>query len=215
LEVAALAVACWLTPCSAQNNKVRWSKDYVYANGQILATVLPAGGSNAPQTAPVEGADAVPVVPAEAPATEGAGTPSRLDAESGAARPAPALPGRNAPAVRSTSNLYSRYADLVPGYRVTIHAVALRGSTVTITGRGFTGASVLRFANLARGELKELGLWRTGGTAPKIPLVVKGSREASFDLPPEAGPGTVCLQVLNPPYSERFTSPLYVLQIEQ
>jgi len=91
-------------------------------------------------------------------------------------------------------NVISNAVSVPIGALVTISSVRQVGSTVTVTGTGFSVMSVINFYN-ASGNLGGLG-----GAGPNIPLTVDSDRQFHFTVPAKAVTGPAFIEVLNPPF---------------
>jgi hypothetical protein len=97
-----------------------------------------------------------------------------------------------------TGNVQSNAVSAVIGSAVTIADVSVAGSTVTVTGTGFSTASVINLFNLQGAVVVNLG--GQNGTVPNIPLNVVSDTVLTFSVPAGAVSGPAFVQVLNPPY---------------
>ena len=97
-----------------------------------------------------------------------------------------------------TGNVQSNAVAAVLGAAVTISAVDVAGSTVTVTGTGFSVLSVINLFNLQGGLVVNLG--GLNGATPNIPLNVASDTQLSFSVPAGAVSGPAFVQVLNPPF---------------
>jgi hypothetical protein len=76
--------------------------------------------------------------------------------------------------------------------------VAVSGTTVTVTGTGFSVRSVINLYNLQAGSVVNLG--GLVGSAAKIPLTVVSDTRFTFTRPAGAAAGPAFVEVLNPPF---------------
>jgi hypothetical protein len=102
----------------------------------------------------------------------------------------------NAPYV---GNVVSNTVSVVLGARLAIHSVAQSGGIVTVSGAGFSAASVIALFNLQGGAVVNLGGFAPDGS-PRIPLTIVSPAELRFAVPAAAVDGPAYVQVLNPPF---------------
>jgi hypothetical protein len=76
--------------------------------------------------------------------------------------------------------------------------ISQAGSTITVTGTGFSSATVINLFNAQPGGVVNLGDLNPDGS-PKIPLTVPSSTQFSFAVPAGAVPGPAFIQAINPP----------------
>ena len=103
-----------------------------------------------------------------------------------------------------TGNVLSNAVSVPLGALLTISGVSQSGTTVTVTGTGFSTLSVINLFNTQNGGAVNLGGLGPNGQA-KIPLTVTSSTQFSFTVPAGAVSGPSYVQVLNPPFIP-FTS---------
>jgi hypothetical protein len=107
--------------------------------------------------------------------------------------------------VTNMGNFFASAAVSVPiGAPIAISEVSQAGSTVTVTGAGFSDLTVINFFNLQAGEVVNLGGLNASGTA-LIPINLISDTEISFSVPAGAVSGPAYVQALNPPFIP-FTS---------
>ena len=108
--------------------------------------------------------------------------------------------GPGAFVVTNIGNFLASAAVSVPiGAQISVSGIEQTGSTVTISGAGFSTFSVINFFNLQGGAVVNLGGLNSDGT-PKIPLTLVNARSLTFNLPAGAVAGAAYVQVLNPPF---------------
>lgn len=90
------------------------------------------------------------------------------------------------------------------GQTITLTSVTQTGSTITVTGTGFSPLTVINFFNLQPIGVVNLGGFGPRGTA-KIPLTLSSSDKFSFTKPAGSVPGPAYVQALSPPFVP-FTS---------
>lgn len=95
-------------------------------------------------------------------------------------------------------NVMSNAVSVALGARLTITAVTQSGPVVTVTGTGFSPASVLNLFNRQGSGVVNIG--GLGPAGPRIPLTVVSSTELRFTVPSGAQSGPAYVQVLNPPF---------------
>lgn len=86
------------------------------------------------------------------------------------------------------------------GARISVSGVTQSGSTVTVTGTGFSNLTVINLFNMQPGAVVNLGGLKPDGT-PKIPISLGNNGALAFTLSTAgavAGPAFV--QALNPPF---------------
>jgi hypothetical protein len=97
-----------------------------------------------------------------------------------------------------TGNVQSNAVAAVIGAPLTITSVSVAGTTVTVTGTGFSALSVINLFNLQGGAAVNLG-GLAGGTA-RVPLTLVSDTEFRFTRPAGAVAGPAFVEVLNPPF---------------
>ena len=90
------------------------------------------------------------------------------------------------------------------GQQITLTSVVQAGSTITVTGTGFSTLTVINFFNLQPKGVVNLGGLGAGGSA-NIPLSLVNSDKFTFSKPAGSVPGPAYVQALNPPFVP-FTS---------
>jgi len=115
---------------------------------------------------------------------------------------APTGPGSMVVSNAGKSHSYAARSDAVSvplGARINLLSISQSGSTITVTGSGFSTLTVINFFNLQPGGVADLGGLGAGG-APKIPLTIINSTTFTFTVPGGAVPGPAFVQALNPPF---------------
>jgi hypothetical protein len=116
---------------------------------------------------------------------------------SGAAAPAT---GPGAFEVVNLGNFYGSAGVSVPiGARVSVSAVTQSGSTVTISGTGFSSLTVINLFNFQASGVVNLGGLDSSGN-PNIALTLVNDTEMMFVLPADATAGPAYIQAINPPF---------------
>jgi hypothetical protein len=104
-----------------------------------------------------------------------------------------------------TGNVVSNAVSVPLGSRVTVSNVSQVGSTITVTGTGFSTMTVINLFNGQGVDFANLGgLSQTGN--PMIPLTLISDTQFSFQVPAGAMTGAAYVQVLNPPFIPFSTS---------
>jgi hypothetical protein len=85
------------------------------------------------------------------------------------------------------------------GEQIRLDGVHQSGSTITVTGAGFSVLSILSFFNLQPGGVVQLGGFDSGGQS-RIPFTLQSSHQFTFSVPAGAMSGPTYVQVLNPPF---------------
>lgn len=100
-----------------------------------------------------------------------------------------------------TGNVLSNAVSVPIGSMVTVDSVSQQGTTVTVTGTGFSRLSVINlFAQGSTGGVVNLGGLSSGGGS-RIPLTIVDSTRFTFAVPASgAVTGPAFVQVLNPPF---------------
>jgi glucose/arabinose dehydrogenase len=101
-------------------------------------------------------------------------------------------------------NVLSNTVSVVFGAQLRIDSVVQNGSTITVTGAGFSSLTVISFFNLQGNAVVNLGGLVNGGQS-LIPLAVQSSSQFTFEVPSGAVSGPSYVQALNPPFIP-FTS---------
>lgn len=96
-------------------------------------------------------------------------------------------------------NVQSNAVLAVVGEAIGIDSVSQSGSQITVTGAGFSPATVINFFNWDGVTFRDLGGLTQGG-APRIPLADVSSSGFTFQRPSEAVAGKAYVQALNPPF---------------
>jgi hypothetical protein len=86
----------------------------------------------------------------------------------------------------------------------TISRVSVSGGLITVTGTGFSSASVINLFNKQGEAVVNLGGFGPGG--PKVPLMVSSDTRFTFARPTDAVAGPAFVEVLNPPFIEYSSS---------
>ena len=116
---------------------------------------------------------------------------------SGAGSP---ISGPGAFQVTNLGNSFKSAAVSAPiGARISVSGVTQSGSTVTVTGTGFSNLTVINLFNLQPGAVVNLGGLKPDGT-PKIPISLVNNGVFTFTLPGAAVAGPAFVQALNPPF---------------
>ncbi len=103
-----------------------------------------------------------------------------------------------------TGNVLSNTVSVPIGEQLRVDSVSQNGTTVTVTGAGFSSRTVISFFNLQGSGVVNLG-GLVNGTQSLIPLTILSSNRFTFQIPPGALSGPSYVQVLNPPFIP-FTS---------
>lgn len=98
-----------------------------------------------------------------------------------------------------TGNVQSNAVVATVGPAIGIEGVAQAGSTITVTGTGFTASTVINFFNRIDSTVVNLGGLTQGGAA-RIPLSNVTSTGFTFQRPAGAVAGKANVQALNPPF---------------
>ena len=107
--------------------------------------------------------------------------------------------------VTNQGNFLASAAVSVPiGAQIAISRISQVGSTVTVTGSGFSSLTVVNLFNLQSGEVVNLGGLNAGGS-PMIPISLISDTEITFTVPAGVVAGPAYVQALNPPFIP-FTS---------
>jgi hypothetical protein len=125
---------------------------------------------------------------------------------SGANAP-PTGPGSFVVINKGSDGKFSRSSNAVSapiGNRIAVSSVSQAGTTITVSGMGFSSLTVINFFNAQGAKVVNLGGIGVGG-APKIPLALVNQNKFTFSKPAGAAPGTSYVQALNPPFVP-FTS---------
>jgi sugar lactone lactonase YvrE len=85
------------------------------------------------------------------------------------------------------------------GKRISLASVSQTGTTVTVTGEGFSTLTVISLFNRHGTTVVDLGGLTAGGQ-PKIPLTLVSSQMFTFQVPADAQTGAAFVQALNPPF---------------
>ena len=96
-------------------------------------------------------------------------------------------------------NVESNAVLAAVGQAISIDSVSQNGSEITVTGAGFSSATVINFFNWDGSSLTNLGGLTQGGVA-RIPLANLTSSGFSFQRPAGAVAGKAYVQALNPPF---------------
>jgi hypothetical protein len=92
------------------------------------------------------------------------------------------------------------------GARIQVLSVSQSGSTVTVSGGGFSALTVINLFNTQfGGVVKNLGGMEPDGT-PRIPLTIVNDTSFTFVVPAGSVPGPSYVQALNPPFVPFSTS---------
>ncbi|MBK7971807.1 MAG: hypothetical protein IPK07_00345 [Deltaproteobacteria bacterium] len=98
-----------------------------------------------------------------------------------------------------TGNVESNAVLATVGDPIGIDAVSQQGATISVSGSGFTPATVINLFNEQNGSVVNLGGLTQGGAA-RIPLVNVTSSGFTFERPAGAVAGKAYVQALNPPF---------------
>ena len=90
------------------------------------------------------------------------------------------------------------------GERIRLDSVSQSGSTITVTGAGFSVRTIISFFNAQQGGVVNLG-GLVNGTQSLIPFTLVSSNQLTFQIPSGAKSGAAYVQLLNPPFIP-FTS---------
>jgi glucose/arabinose dehydrogenase len=101
-------------------------------------------------------------------------------------------------------NVLSNTVSVPIGEQVRIDSISQNGSTVTVTGAGFSSRTVISLFNLQGNTVVNLG-GLVNGTQSLIPLTIISSNLLTFQIPSGAVSGPSYVQALNPPFIP-FTS---------
>ena len=85
------------------------------------------------------------------------------------------------------------------GARIMLIKVTQSAGTITVTGTGFSTATVINFFNAQGGGVVNLGGLKPDGT-PRIALALVDSTRFSFAVPASAVAGPAYVQAINPPF---------------
>ena len=91
------------------------------------------------------------------------------------------------------------------GDRISVTAVTQSGSTIIVSGAGFTPQTIIKFRNSLDGRFVELGGLDPGGKA-NIPITYVGPNLLSFEVPDGAVAGPTYVEALNPPFAAYSSS---------
>lgn len=97
-----------------------------------------------------------------------------------------------------TGNVQSNAVSVPIGALLSVSSVSQTGSTVTVTGTGFSSLSVINLFNAQSGSVVNLG--GLNGANPVIPLTNVTPTSFQFQVPIGAESGASYVQVLNPPF---------------
>jgi hypothetical protein len=107
--------------------------------------------------------------------------------------------------VNLAGDYFASAAVSVPiGAQIAVSSVSQNGSTVTVSGAGFSSLTVINLFNLQNGTVLNLGGLNSDGSS-KIPLILDSDTQLSFNVPTGAAAGPAYVQALNPPFIP-FTS---------
>jgi ELWxxDGT repeat protein len=112
---------------------------------------------------------------------------------------APTGPG-NFQVVNRPKYTISNAVSTIIGARPAITSVSLSGTTVRVSGAGFSSLSVINLYNTQGATVVNLGGFGPGGVA-KVPLALLSDREFTFRRPASAVAGPAFVEVLNPPFT--------------
>ena len=101
--------------------------------------------------------------------------------------------------VNRPSYRVSNAVAAVIGRQLGISSVSVTGSTITVTGTGFSPVSVVNLFNRQGDGVVNLGGYGPGGLA-RIPLAIASDTLFTFERPAGAEAGPAFLEVLNPPF---------------
>ena len=103
-----------------------------------------------------------------------------------------------------TYALKSNAVSVPIGAQITIGSVSQAGSTVTVSGSGFSTLTVINLFNVQGAKSVNLG-GLNPHSAPKIPLTIVNDTEFTFTVPATAVAGPAFVEAFNPPFVP-FTS---------
>jgi hypothetical protein len=124
--------------------------------------------------------------------------------------------GPNSPAVgpgsvrvsnKGSDGLYRRQSAAVAaplGTNISVASVTQTGTTISVSGTGFSALTVINLFNNQSGKVVNLGGLTASGK-PRIALSVSDSSRFTFGVPAGAMPGPSYVQAINPPFVP-FTS---------
>ena len=104
-----------------------------------------------------------------------------------------------------SGNVISNAVSVPLGALVTISNISQVGSTITVTGTGFSTMSVINLFNAQAVGCANLGGVSQSGN-PMIPLTLLSDTQFTFQVPAGAMTGSAYVQVLNPPFIPFSTS---------
>jgi hypothetical protein len=119
----------------------------------------------------------------------------------------PPGPGSIVISNRGADGLYSRKSNAVSvpiGAPISVTSVSQRGSTITVSGTGFSTLTVINFFAATSGGVANLGGLNARGTA-RIPLKLSSANQFTYSTPTGALPSPAFVQAFNPPFVP-FTS---------
>ena len=94
----------------------------------------------------------------------------------------------------------SNAVSVVIGQEISLASVSQAGNLITVTGTGFSTATVINLFNLQGETVVNLG-GIDSHQKPLIPLTVIDSTQFTFTLPTAAVPGPAYVQAINPPFT--------------
>jgi hypothetical protein len=98
----------------------------------------------------------------------------------------------------------SNFVSVPIGEQIRLDSVQQSGTTITVTGAGFSVLTVISFFNAQAGGVVNLG-GLVNGNQSLIPLTLQSSHQFTFQIPNGAVSGPSYVQALNPPFIP-FTS---------
>jgi hypothetical protein len=98
-----------------------------------------------------------------------------------------------------TGNVQSNNVSVPIGNAIHVTRVTQSGSTVTVTGSGFSSMTVISLFNLQGQTVVNLG-GLVNGSQSLIPLTLVSSSQFTFQVPARAMTGAAYVQALNPPF---------------
>ncbi len=98
----------------------------------------------------------------------------------------------------------SNFVSVPIGEQIRLDSVQQSGTTITVTGAGFSVLTVISFFNAQAGGVVNLG-GLVNGNQSLIPLTLQSSHQFTFQIPNGAVSGPAYVQALNPPFIP-FTS---------
>jgi hypothetical protein len=85
------------------------------------------------------------------------------------------------------------------GAAIRLDRVSQAGTTITVTGAGFSVRTIISFFNMQAGGVVNLG-GVVNGTQSLIPFTLVSANQLTFQVPAGAVSGPSYVQLLNPPF---------------